>query len=111
MPEFIEAISIVPPWMADTTAASPPSTPPGNRLTLILPPDLACTISANFSMPITSGWPLGFCVVNLMVFSCAKATPKAEIATAAARVLSIRRFMGCLLKGKGKGGCTLLTEG
>ena len=31
-------MSIVPPWIADSTCTSPPSTAPGNSLTCILPP-------------------------------------------------------------------------
>ena len=38
MPAFITTISSVPPCSAEMFGASPPSTPPGNRLTLILPP-------------------------------------------------------------------------
>src|SRR5256885_5241836 len=71
MPEFSTTISSVPPCSAETLAWSPPSTPPGNRLILILPPLLAVTSSANFSIPITSGWPLGFCVANLSSCACA----------------------------------------
>ena len=74
MPEFITTISSVPPCSAEMFGASPPSVPPGKRLTLILPPLFAFTISANFSMPITIGWPFGFWVANLIVrglMSCA----------------------------------------
>ena len=52
MPELSTTISIVPPCSADTLAASPPSVPPGKRLTFILPPLLAATSSANFSAPM-----------------------------------------------------------
>ena len=55
MPEFMAAISKVPPWMADTLAWSLPKAPPGNTLTLILPPEFFSTISLNFSMPSTMG--------------------------------------------------------
>ena len=40
MPEFITTISSVPPCSAEMFGASPPSVPPGKRLTLILPPAL-----------------------------------------------------------------------
>ncbi len=97
MPEFRMVISTVPPCTADTVCASPPSTPPGNRLTLILPPDLAVTISANFSAPVTRGWPLGFCRPTLRVrslMSWAMAPPATARAAAARMVLMKRRFMG-----------------
>ena len=55
MPLLSTTISKVPPCTADTLAWSLPSTPPGKRLILILPPDLALTNSAYFSMPITTG--------------------------------------------------------
>ena len=99
MPAFSETISIVPPCSAETFWASPPSTPPGNMFTLILPPLLAATSSANFSMPITMGWPLGFCVANLTarsLMSCAAARPQAASARAATAVLSTNRFIVCL---------------
>ena len=51
MPELSDTIASVPPCSAETFGASPPSTPPGKSLTLILPPLLAATSSANFSMP------------------------------------------------------------
>src|SRR5882672_5862736 len=73
MPELSETISSVPPCRAETFAWSPPSTPPGKRLTFILPPLFDATSSANFSMPMTSGWPFGFCVANLNSCACAGA--------------------------------------
>ena len=96
MPLLSTTISKVPPCTADTLAWSLPSTPPGNRLILILPPDLALTNSAYFSMPITTGWPLGFWVANLMVrsrTSWALAMPSAPKATAATTVLIQSRFI------------------
>ena len=59
MPEFSTVISSVPPCSADTFAWSLPSAPPGKRFTLILPPDLAATSSANFSMPVDERMALG----------------------------------------------------
>ena len=96
MPAFMDIISSVPPCKADTLGPSPPSTPPGNRFTLILPPDLAVTSSPNFFMPATMGWPSGFWVANLMVrslTSCADAIPNAAKATLAMTVLRKKRFM------------------
>src|SRR3990167_9230534 len=105
MPEFIEAISSVPPCRAETLAWSLPSWPLGNTLTLILPPDLAATISANFSMPWTMGWPAAFWLANLMTLSWAAAMPTVARAAVATRVLINSRFMGCLqLFGLGRGG-------
>src|SRR5262245_5466965 len=70
--------------------ASPPSVPPGKRLTLILPPLFVPTSSANFSMPATMGCPFGFWVANLTaraLMSCANtpAPPKAKATAAAVR--------------------------
>src|SRR5689334_13439697 len=93
IPEFIEAISRVPPCRDDRLAWSLPSAPPGNTLTFILPPDLASTISANFFMPRMIGWPSAFWLANLMVLVWACATPKAAMATQAARVFSNSRFI------------------
>ena len=93
MPEFMVTISSVPPCRAETLAWSLPSVPPGNRLTLSWPPDLASTKSLNFSMPMTNGWPLGFWVANLMVLVWADATPTQARATLATKVLRNRRFM------------------
>src|SRR3954467_6307575 len=82
MPELSDTISSVPPCRPETFAWSLPSTPPGNRLTFILPPLFAATSSANFSMPTTIGWPLGFCVANLNSRACApaQASRKARLA-------------------------------
>src|SRR2546423_12977085 len=90
MPELSDTISSVPPCSAETFAWSLPSTPPGNRLTFILPPLFAATISANFSMPVTMGWPFGFCVANLN--SCACAGAQASSAAALA-INAMKRFM------------------
>ena len=91
MPEFSTTISIVPPCSADTLGASPPSTPPGNRLIFILPPLLAVTISANFSIPITIGCPFGFWVANLKVRSWTWACAAAVASSAAAAANAKRR--------------------
>src|SRR3954465_3678496 len=73
MPGLGDTSASVPPGGPGTFAWSLPSTPPGNRLTFILPPLFAATSSANFSMPTTVGWPLGFCVANLNSCACAPA--------------------------------------
>src|SRR5262245_28085272 len=95
MPEFSSTNSIVPPCAAETLGASPPSVPPGKTLTLILPPLLAATSSANLLAPISSGWPFGFCSASLKVLSCAcAALPSSASAAAAASEHSIvERFI------------------
>src|SRR5262245_11205030 len=73
-------MSIVPPCTAESTWTSPPSTPPGNSFTCILPPLFCATRSANFWPPCVTGWPVGFCVVHRNVCSrtCAVAAPAAS---------------------------------
>src|SRR6185369_8815793 len=100
MPELSTVISTVPACTAETVWASLPSTPPGNTLTLSFPPDLAATISANRSAPITAGWPFGFCRPTLNVrslTSCAAAAPQTQRARVAITALMNTRFMGYLL--------------
>ena len=48
---------------------SPPSVPPGKRLTVILPSLFSWTISANLSMPSAIGEPMAPAVANLIVCS------------------------------------------
>ena len=75
------------------------STPPGNRLTLILAPDLAATSSANFHMPIKMGCPFGFCAADFGArsrTSCAALKPAAAVTSMATANLSIRRFIVCI---------------
>ena len=65
MPEFMDAISSVPPCSADTLAWSLPSAPPGKTCTFILPPDFWLHQLREFLHAQDDGMALGILVREL----------------------------------------------
>jgi hypothetical protein len=92
MPEFIDAISSVPPCSDDTLAWSLPSAPPGNTLTLSLPPDLAVHQLGELLHAQHDGMALGVLVGELDGAGLRLREPKAATATAATQGLEEQSF-------------------